>query len=56
MRFFGDNVESTPQRCSIFYERSLRNIEGNYDIIATLIWATARTGLGTTALGRAQLK
>jgi len=34
----------------LYYERSLRNNEGNKDIIATLIWVTARTSLGTTAL------
>jgi len=32
----------------LYYERSLRNIEGN-ETIATLIWVTARTSLRTTA-------
>jgi len=40
----------------LYYERSLRNIEGNQDIIATLIWVTARTSLGTTDLRDAHSK
>jgi len=34
----------------LYYKRSLRNIEGNQDIVSILIWVMARTSLGTSDL------